>query len=424
LTQSLTPRSTKYCPHEPHPTQQAFLLLGEYKEVFFGGAAGGGKSAALLMAALQYVDLKGYSAIIFRRTFPELDGKGGLIQLSKEWLGGSDATYNEAKHFWTFPSGAILAFGHMQHENNKYTYQGKEYHFIGFDELTHFTETQYTYMMSRLRRLEGSDIPSRVRATANPGGAGHRWVKARFVDPGDPQRPFIKSLLRDNPSLDQADYMDSLQGLMPLDRERLVKGDWDAESSSNFFAMDRIEIVEALPPGLNYGRSWDMAGTKPSPENPDPDWTAGVLLGSQGRDLYICGLEYFREDPGEVTSNIVRTSHSDGYGVEIYFQQDPGQAGKDQIQKYRKLLKGFTIKSAPPTGAKDVRAKPLAIDVYEHRVKMLRGTWNDVLLSDMRHFTQPGYHDDITDAASWGHRYQMDKSRSIDARMRLARMLR
>jgi phage terminase large subunit len=198
----------------------------EEPEVLFGGAAGGGKSDAMLMAALQYVHVPNYSALILRRTYPQLAQEGGLIPRSQEWLTGTGAKWNEQKKSWTFPSGAVLAFGHMQHETTKYDYQSGEYQFIGFEELTQFTATQYTYMHSRTRRLEGSIVPIRIYSTSNPGGVGHKWVKARFLDTLLPGRRFIQSLLDDNPSLDTEEYERSLGNLTELERRQLREGDW------------------------------------------------------------------------------------------------------------------------------------------------------------------------------------------------------
>jgi hypothetical protein len=104
------------------------------REALFGGAAGGGKSDSLLMAALQYVDEPGYAAILFRRTYADLALPGAIMDRSKEWLSGKGARWNEREKTWTFPSGATLSFGYLEHENDKYRYQGSEFQFAGFDD--------------------------------------------------------------------------------------------------------------------------------------------------------------------------------------------------------------------------------------------------------------------------------------------------
>ncbi len=180
LERLTTPRLTRYIAHRPTPPQTAFLLL-ECREAMYGGAAGGGKSDALLMAALQYVDVPDYAALLLRKSYSDLALPAALIPRAAEWLTATDAKWNGAEHVWRFPSGASLSFGYLDTEADKYRYQSAEYQFIGFDELTQFAESQYTYMFSRLRRLKGSSVPLRMRGASNPGGYGHEWVKQRFI---------------------------------------------------------------------------------------------------------------------------------------------------------------------------------------------------------------------------------------------------
>lgn len=249
----------KWAPQLPTPRQKLFLSVNDQKEVFYGGAAGGGKSSCLLMAALEYVDVPGYSALLLRRTYADLSKPGALMDRAHQWLKDTPARWNEQKKQWTFPSGATLQFGYLESEVDKYTYQGAEYQFIGFDELTQFTETGYTYLFSRLRRLAGSDIPLRVRAASNPGGLGGRWVHERFIPEGftpadavtpqifwkstpdsygdEVRRAFIPARLDDNPHLDREEYMQSLRELDPVTREQLMKGDWQISERGDIYPM-------------------------------------------------------------------------------------------------------------------------------------------------------------------------------------------
>jgi len=206
-----------YIPHKPTAKQLAFLLL-ENVEALYGGAAGGGKSDALLMAALQYVDQPDYSALLLRRSYADLALPGALMDRAKEWLMPADAHWREASKTWTFPSGATLSFGYLEHTGDEYRYQSTEFAFIGFDELTQFEEKQYRYMFSRLRRLADSSVPLRMRTASNPGGIGHEWVRSRFIDddPLNQRRVFISARLPDNPYLDQAAYIESLDQLDPI----------------------------------------------------------------------------------------------------------------------------------------------------------------------------------------------------------------
>lgn len=249
-----------YIPQMPTARQKLFLDLDKEKEVFYGGAAGGGKSSCLLMAALKYVGVKGYSALLLRRTYADLSKQGALMDRAKEWLTGTGGVWNEQKKTWTFPSGARIAFGYLETENDKFQYQGAEYQGIFFDELTQFTESQYTYLFSRLRRLKDSDIPIRMRSASNPGGVGAHWVKKRFVpedftpedaieervwtteavddETGDVSfRYFVPARLDDNPHLDQAEYELSLRELDPVTRAQLRRGDWQIMAQGDILYM-------------------------------------------------------------------------------------------------------------------------------------------------------------------------------------------
>ena len=204
-----------YIPHKPFWQQIQFLLLQE-EEALYGGQAGGGKSDALLMAALQYVEEPDYAALIIRRTYKDLALPGAIMERAYKWLKPTDAHWNGQDKIWTFPSGATLTFGYLQHYNDIYNYQGSEFQFIAFDELTQFLPGEYSYLHSRLRRLEGSEIPIRMRAGSNPGGIGHEWVKREFIHGN---KPFIPSGYKDNPYLDQEEYSKALDKLDHITRQ-------------------------------------------------------------------------------------------------------------------------------------------------------------------------------------------------------------
>ncbi len=267
---------TKYIPHTPHLKQHAFLWL-HCQEAMFGGAAGGGKSDALLMAALQWVDTPGYAAVIFRRTFADLALPGAVMSRAQEWLAHTDSKWNDNTKTWRFPSGATLTFAYLQTTKDRFRYQGAEFQYIGFDEVTQFPEEDYRYLFSRLRRPkepEGtsedddrrraivrglSSVPLRMRSATNPGGEGHRWVKARFIDrePDDPDDPrsvqeaaeriFIDSKLEDNPSLDMSEYEASLRQLDPITQAQLRHGDWNIRQPGMWvFEADHIAAAVAI----------------------------------------------------------------------------------------------------------------------------------------------------------------------------------
>jgi hypothetical protein len=166
----------------------------------------------------------------------------------------------------------------MQHENDKYDHQGKEYHFLGFDELTQFTETQYLYLHSRARSVNSS-IPLRVRSTTNPGGVGHVWVKERFVDCSpagkiyiDPEtgssRVFIPAKVTDNPALVENDpgYIQRLKALPEIEKRRLLDGEWDVFEGQVFNDFSKIKHGcddFDIPPEWEKFMAFDWGYAKP-----------------------------------------------------------------------------------------------------------------------------------------------------------------
>jgi len=403
LAHLLTPRmASGFCPHQPFPKQIAALLL-PHREILYGGAAGGGKSDWLLMGALQYVDVPGYAALLLRRTFAQLEKANGLVARAKAWLSATPAVWNGANMRWTFPSGATLEFGHLQHEDDKHNYQSAEYAYIGFDELTQFAESQYRYLFSRLRRLKGSAVPLRIRAASNPGGEGHDWVRARFALPeGRPDRPFVPATMADNAFLDREDYAASLANLDPVTRRQLEDGDWTARSVGALFRREWFSsIVDALPAGAPGVRYWDLAATEPNAEATDPDWTASCRMhrGSDGA-LYIADVRRLRARPGERDKAIRAVAELDGRGLPIVIEQEPGASGKSQVEYLvRDLLSGWTVSGDRKTGDKFTRAGPLASQAQIGNVRLLRGTWISAFLDELEAFPD-GSHDDQVDAAS------------------------
>ena len=273
LIGELFPPLRRYCPILPSISdQQALFLIAAEREVFYGGAAGGGKSAALLMATLRHVDQPGYAALLLRRSFPQLSQPGMLIPLSQRWLGGSDAIWNGGRSEWSFPSGAIIRFGHVQDEDAVFNYQGGAYQFVGFDELTQFTPAMYEYIsFSRARRdmqLERAGVTVQIRSTANPGGVGHQWVKQRFVDEDTRTAGslFIPARVVDNPGLDVADYSESLSHLGEILRRQLLDGDWGAFEGAAYPDFNpHIHVIEPfeIPEPWERFESVDPGTTNP-----------------------------------------------------------------------------------------------------------------------------------------------------------------
>ncbi len=265
-----------YIPHRPSPKQAAFLLY-DGLEAFYGGAAGGGKTDALLMGALQWVDQPNYAAALFRRSYTDLGLPGALMDRANEWLSDTPAKWDRERHTWHFPSGASLTFGYIQTPRDKYRYQSAEFQYIGWDEVTEFPDDDaYTFLASRLRRLEGSEIPLRIRSASNPVGQGAYWVRDRFITNPVGDRIFIAANFYDNPYIDKEAYLLSLSLLPQATQERLIEGSWEAIDSAAFPHFDKgLHIIsqmavpehwrrwEAMDFGVTNPTAWYAAGLSP-----------------------------------------------------------------------------------------------------------------------------------------------------------------
>ena len=247
--------------------QEKFIKSDAF-ETLFGGAAGGGKSYGQLVDALLYaLKYPKSKQIIFRSTFADLEKS--LIRVSLDIYPLSIADYNSSKHTWKFNNGSIIDFGYIQYEKDVYQYQSAEYDVIRFDELTHFTEFMYTYMISRCRGA--NTYPKRIKSSTNPGGVGHAWVKERFIDIGEPNvihnckletgeevtRIFIPSLVTDNKFMLEydTDYIKRLDALPEKERKALKYGDWDIYDGMFFPEFKRsIHLVEPFKIPDNWNR--------------------------------------------------------------------------------------------------------------------------------------------------------------------------
>lgn len=392
-------------PFIPHaPTKRQVLLLGlPYREMLFGGAAGGGKSDALLMAALQYVEVPGYSAILLRQSYKDLSLPGALMDRAAQWLGGTPAKWNGERKMYRFPSGARLVFGYLERPRDVYQYQGAEFHFIGMDELTQFGLFEYKYMHSRLRRLAGSRLPVRIFSASNPGGHGHEWVKQRFLLEPTADRAFIPSRLADNPYLDQVEYARTLEELDPVTRQQLLEGDWDVLEKGAYFDRVWFRAVDAdrVPRLDRVVRFWDLASTRASARNRDPDWTVGTKmgLGSDGT-TYMLGEERFRDTPQGVKDRIRFAAESDGAVCEVHIEMEGGASGKFTADEFGKLLSDMAYYPARVSGSKIDRARPFSAAAQRGDVAFVRQRFTEDYWPELEMFPDPRVHDDRVDSAS------------------------
>lgn len=422
----LGPLRVRHCPLEPTPRQEAFLRMVE-REVLYGGAAGGGKSVALLIAALQYVDVPGYHALLLRPSLAEFHLPGGLIELAADWLAGSKVVWSGEHHRWTFPGpgrsgagGATLSFGYLDSANDVLRYSGISAGFLGFDELTRFSENAYLRTFRALRQpVAGSldlaaaadgttlrDVPIRIRATSNPGGPGHSWVKNRFVRPDTrpPGASYLPSRLTDNPHLDAAAYMERLAELPPAERLRLQHGDWDVDEEGELFARDSIRIIEGHDAARAHRRVryWDLAATTPSASNRDPDYTVGLLLERDSANIYtIRHIVRGRWAPAQVEQIVAQTAREDGRDTPIKIEQEGGASGKLIVDHYkRNVLTGYSVYSGLPGRAdKQMRARPVAAAAANGYLQIVPGPHLREFLDELALFPNSS-HDDCVDALS------------------------
>lgn len=266
---------------EAQPRQERFLREVFSRdpdgadEILYGGAAGGGKTDALLIAGIGWCAMYPGAWVLFlRRTYPELEQRP--IPRSKELIPPSAATYNETKHRWVFKNGSVLQFGSLDRAGDETRYQSAEYSLIIWDELTHFQEYQYLYMLSRNRTTHPGIAQPKVIAGTNPGNVGHVWVRSRWIDPSPPEtvweapvdpevvaairsmgmpahairprrRLFVPAKVTDNQRLLEADpgYIMRLASLPGDVRRMLMDGDWDVFAGQYFSCWRRdIHVVE------------------------------------------------------------------------------------------------------------------------------------------------------------------------------------
>ena len=249
--------------------KQKLFLDATEGEVLFGGAAGGGKSYGQMVDSLLYSLLHpGSKQLVLRRTFSELEKS--LIRTSLALFPREVYSFTASSHTGKFKNGSIIDFGYCATENDVYQYQSAEYDVIRFDELTHFTESQYVYLISRVRGA--NPYPKQIKSSTNPGGVGHSWVKARFVDPSPPgksfvgkdgmSRIFIPSLLDDNRFLKESDpdYKNRLLALPERERKALLFGDWnifEGQYFSEFSKEKHITEPFEIPTGWRRYRTID-----------------------------------------------------------------------------------------------------------------------------------------------------------------------
>lgn len=429
----------------PQAGPQEKFLSSSADICIYGGAAGGGKSFALLLEPLRHIDNSGFGAVIFRRQSTQITGEGGLWDTSSDLYSNFKGAKSRTlpRYQWTFPSGAKVTFAHLQYENDKYSWQGSQIALLCFDELTHFSESQFFYMLTRNRSTCG--VKPYVRATTNPDADS--WV-AEFIswwidqETGYPipersgvirymvrvnnttywfdsleeleeerkSKPewkklipktvtFISSKLSDNKILMELDpgYIGNLMAQDNVNRERLLNGNWKIRpAAGTYFPRAKVEIIESLPKNIkSLVRAWDFAATEARKEARDsnqPAKTAGVLLAKTSSGEYIV-VDVINEalsatDVRKTVLNTARLDKKSYKNVKIRLSQDPGQAGKDQAEQYIKMLAGFNVVAVRESGDKETRAEPIAAQWQNGNVKILSGNWNREFIDQLEAFPE------------------------------------
>ena len=432
----------------PQKGRQEQFLSSTADICIYGRAAGGGKTYALLLECLRHINNKHFEAVIFRQSRPQIMSAGGLYATSQEiypHLGATSIVTPTPQ--WRFPSGAKITFAHLFYEKEKYGWQGSQIPLLMFDELVHFSEGQFFYMLSRNRSTCG--VKPYVRATCNPDVDS--WVAnfiSWWIDPDTgypiPERTgvlryfyrvdgeikwadsreelvkkykanprlcksvtFISSSVYDNLALlnKNPEYLASLNALSIVERERLLKGNWKIRPAAGlYFSREQVTIVDSVPDKIiSLVRSYDLAATVITIDNKDPDRTASVLMAKLRGGMFII-LDVIRvaENASQVRERIKNTAHTDSIVYKcrkITIPQDPGQAGKEQAESYLKELAGYQVIIRPVSKNKVVRAEPFAAQWQKGNILLLKGKWNDTFLTELEGFPD-AIHDDQVDAAS------------------------
>lgn len=315
---------------EPLPGSQELFLSAPHRLVLYEGSRGPGKTDGLIMDYATEVGQGwglGWRGILFRRTFPELDD---VVTKSKKWLPkifpGARFLASTKDYKWIFPDGEELLFRRITKEEDYNHYHGHEYPWIGFEELTTWPdekpfEAMFSCNRSSYRHPKTEErIPLRIRATTNPHGIGHNWVKKKFIDPADPGETFLYNnmptvrlfgSIYENPYL-PPEYVKTIEGITdPNKKAAWLLGDWDIIAGGIFSDLWRREhhVIEPFSPPAtwDYSRGFDWGSSKPS--------CVLWICRSNGED-YIKDGELYASRPGDIY--VIRelyTMDKDNYNV-------------------------------------------------------------------------------------------------------------
>lgn len=332
--------------YRPQEGAQEIAMNCDADIVVYGGAAGSGKTHLMLLRPLLQIHDPKFNAIFFRRTGPQLSGAGSVWDEAKQLYIDFGAHIRENDREIIFPSGAKIKFSHMEHEKNKLDHQGKQYTHVYFDEGTHFTQGQITYLMSRLR--SAAEVKSSMFISCNPdpdsfiaqlidwwldeegfpdkeksgkikyyGSINNEIYFTDTIEEMEELHPevcwipnpltgekiytppktitFIGGTIFDNPALiaSNPNYLAELNALPQVEKDRLLHGNWYARpEGSSHFQRKWLRVTEQVPAGAIFCRAWDKAATEPSEKNQFPDYTASVKMAKDKLGFYYLIGDY------------------------------------------------------------------------------------------------------------------------------------
>lgn len=355
--------------------KQGQAFLSPATEILYGGAAGGGKSHLFRVCAIAWcMAIPGLQVYLFRRTFPDLwknhmTGPGGFPELIAPLKRDGLARVNENKKQIQFSNGSTVHLCHCQYEKDVFDYQGADIHVLIIDELTQWLSSMYRYLRSRVR-LGALPIPPayakqfpRVLTGANPGGVGHNWVKAGWIDIAQPleltkmpnaeggmKRQFIPAHLEDNPTLIQNDpeYEARLDGLGNPALVRAMRlGDWNIVAGGAFDDVwsSKIILPRFKPPvSWKVDRSFDWGSASP--------FSVLWFAESDGTQIKLPDGRDFAPPRGTL---VVAHEWYGGHKTEPNkgLQMSARDVGKGIIEREKQLVQDGWLLSAPRPGPAD-----------------------------------------------------------------------
>lgn len=334
------------------PTEKQCLFHSSVAdEVLYGGAAGGGKSKAIVMEALiDALEHPGVHSYLFRKTYPEL--RDTLVKEAQKSIPPELGSYSASTHDYKLINGSVLHFRYCRTIQDAYIYQGAEMHRLFIDELTHFTQDIYDYLKTRVRVPKDLGVKPFIRCATNPGGAGHGWVKQRFIDGKQPFKTntiivhsdvlgkdekvtvqYIPAYATDNPHLTD-DYIIQLEQKPEALKKALLLGDWDIfegqvftewrNKPEGYMTGKHTHVIEPFKIPLNWRiyRGFDYGYTKP--------FSVGWYAVDEDRRIYRI-REYYGCVKGKANVGIQIDPYEIAKGIKQIEANDPNLMGRKII---------------------------------------------------------------------------------------------